>query len=158
MGKELNTSKKIFGFVFAGLFLVALTGNNVISAKSQLFTPPFQSSQTVAVDDMAFSYTGTWHRDGSCTGAYNNTCNNTTYSGTYATYTFTGSTMTIFARTAYNRGMMDVYLDDNFLSRVDLYSSITMEQKAVYSTSFPYGQHTVKLAWTGTKNTASTST
>jgi len=107
------------------------------------------------VDDTAFSYTGTWTNSSSCNGAYNNTCSHTSTSGAYATYSFTGSWLAVFARTAYNRGMMNVYIDNTLVSTVDLYSANLVEERVVYSTSLSHGSHTVKLEYSGTKNAAS---
>lgn len=153
--RKLFIWKRIRNVGLAGLILLALNVNNAFSVQAQsgYELVLFQNPPTdVTVDDPAFTFTGTWNLDGNCTGAYNNTCSNTTFSGTYATYTFTGSSLTIYSRTAFNRGKMDVLLDENLLATVDLYSPSVIDQKMVYSTNFPFGQHTVKLAWTGTKN------
>lgn len=53
---------------------------------------------------------------------------------------------------------MNVYLDDTLLEVVDLYTQNEVYQNPVYSTSFPYGQHTIKMEWTGTSNQGSSGT
>ncbi len=130
----------------------------VLDKLSYVVDSSMPSGDVVAVDDPDFTYTGTWQNQTDCTGAYNNTCSSANTSGAYGTYTFTGSAMTLYSRTAYNRGKMAVYLDDNLISIVDLYSLDWIDQNPVFWTTFPYGQHTVKVEWTGTQNPSSSGT
>ncbi|MCC6297667.1 MAG: hypothetical protein IT314_00100 [Anaerolineales bacterium] len=110
------------------------------------------------MDDPSFAYTGAWVHYTNQTGSYLNTMSSANASGDYATYTFTGSAMTIYSKTLNTRGKMAVYLDDTLMSVVDLYSANVVNQNPVYSKTFPYGQHTVKMEWTGEKNPNSSNT
>lgn len=117
------------------------SGSNMENASGLFQSPPPE----IAIDDPAFTYSGYWEHYNNQTGSYNNTTSAANSSGTYATYTFTGSAMTVYSKTYSNRGKMAVYLDDNLLSVVDLYTSAFVNQNPVYSASFPYGVHTVKF-------------
>jgi hypothetical protein len=118
-----------------------------------------QAPPVITIDDTDFTYSAGWENYTGQTGNYNNTMSATNnVSGAHATYTFTGSAITLYSKTGNNRGKMAVYLDDVLLSVVDLYTASFVFQNPVYSTSFTYGLHTVKIEWTGTKNSNSTGT
>lgn len=81
---------------------------------------------------------------------------------TYAEFTFEGTQVTWIGVRGFNRGIAAVYLNGIFVGNVDCYkpgSTITdFEWQAPVYTSpeMPYGEHTIKVVYTGTRNPAAT--
>ncbi|WP_150307014.1 right-handed parallel beta-helix repeat-containing protein [Planctomonas psychrotolerans] len=74
-----------------------------------------------------------------------------------AEITFTGSSVKWVSRTNNYAGIADVYLDGTKVQSVDLYSAATAYRTVAFdSGSLPDGQHTLRIAHTGQKNSAST--
>jgi hypothetical protein len=74
-----------------------------------------------------------------------------------STFAFRGRGAAWLARTGPFDGRADVYVDGKRKGRIDLYAQQKTYQQAVYRvTGLPQGTHTLKVAWTGTKNSRST--
>jgi hypothetical protein len=73
-----------------------------------------------------------------------------------ATFTFSGTGVTVLSALTGNRGIAKVYVDSAYKKDIDLYSATTQYQKEVYSISgLTSGQHVVKIEVTGTKTSSS---
>jgi len=76
------------------------------------------------------------------------------------TLTFTGTQVTWLGVRAFNRGIAAVYIDGALVQNVDCYTPGATADDFVWqaplytSTELPYGQHTIKIVYTGTKNPA----
>ena len=65
----------------------------------------------------------------------------------------------VFAKTWYNKGMANVYIDGVLNATVDEYSPQVAYKQMIYSNQIlPSGNHTIKIAESGTKNPASSGT
>jgi trimeric autotransporter adhesin len=79
--------------------------------------------------------------------------------GASLSFHFLGSYCGWLAKTSDQYGKAKVTVDDGSASTVDLYSKGVMWAHVVWETkSLPFGDHTVKIEWTGKKRTASTGT
>ena len=75
------------------------------------------------------------------------------------TVAFEGTYLAWICKKSPAYGKAKVTLDGRSLGTVDLYSASTGWQQKVWGTgTLEYGPHTVTIAWTGTKNAASTGT
>ena len=73
------------------------------------------------------------------------------------TFTFTGSQVSWVGLKAPNRGIAAVYIDDVFRANVDCFDPVSTWQAKVFTSPvLIYGQHTIKVVYTGTKNAAAT--
>lgn len=79
--------------------------------------------------------------------------------GASVTVAFAGTYLAWIGKKSPAYGKAKVTLDGRSLGTVDLYSASTGWQQKVWGTgTLEYGPHTVTIAWTGTKNAASTGT
>jgi hypothetical protein len=79
--------------------------------------------------------------------------------GASLTFRFVGSYCGWLAKTSDQYGKAAITVDEGAASTVDLYSKETMWRHVVWETkSLPFGEHTVKIDWTGKKNTGSKAT
>ena len=77
----------------------------------------------------------------------------------YAQLSFTSGSVRWITRLDNASGIADVYLDGVKKTSVDLYSATTRAQQVAYEVKdLPAGTHTLRVVWTGTKNTASSGT
>jgi cell wall-associated NlpC family hydrolase/N-acetylmuramoyl-L-alanine amidase/putative cell wall-binding protein len=78
-------------------------------------------------------------------------------SGGLMTVKFNGNYLAWIARTGPQYGIAKVSVDGGTPVTVDLYSALAQNQKSVWNTGMlGAGDHTVTIAWTGTKNTSAT--
>ncbi|MZQ84816.1 S8 family serine peptidase [Paenibacillus sp. 5J-6] len=73
-------------------------------------------------------------------------------------YTISGSAVTLLVNTGKDRGKADIYIDDQHIANVDLYSPTTTYQVPVFTTALSKGKHTLKVVNSGIKNDKSTGT
>lgn len=143
---------------------------NVASTNTYIGTDAFEIAGTVStvVDspaasvtryqqtDSRLAYAGTWYpvSTASASGGsfkYGNS------SGVSVTLKFTGTSLTWIAKKSSAYGKAKVTLDNLASTTVDLYSASVMWAQKVWSTGgLASGAHTVKIEWTGAKNSAST--
>jgi hypothetical protein len=108
--------------------------------------------------DQNLSYSGSWRSN-----------NGNSYSGGGAVYAFragtsvtvdfSGTSLTWLAKTASSCGKAQVTLDGGSPVTVDLYSSSTRYQQAVYNTgTLANGTHSLTISWTGQKNSRANGT
>jgi fibronectin type 3 domain-containing protein len=68
-------------------------------------------------------------------------------------FTGTGISIKVDAMYYFNRGYMDVFIDNAFSTRVDLYSVSASYTAPVYSSgTLPDGPHTIRVQWVSTPN------
>jgi IPT/TIG domain len=107
--------------------------------------------------DSHFAYSGTWTASSttSASGGSFRFCNAT---GS-VTVSFTGTYLAWIAKTSPVYGKAKVTLDEQAPVTVDLHSPAAVYQNVVWNTGLlDSGAHTVKIAWTGTKNASATDT
>ena len=79
--------------------------------------------------------------------------------GASLTFRFVGGYCGWLAKTSDEYGKATISVDDGAATTVDLYSKETMWRHVVWETkSLPFGEHTVKIDWTGKKKTGSKGT
>ncbi|KAI7261575.1 hypothetical protein KC345_g9712 [Hortaea werneckii] len=77
----------------------------------------------------------------------------------YAQFKFEGSQVQLLAGTSPNRGYADIYIDEKLVTSVDLYSAAPAFRSVIFESGvLPAGKHTLRVASTGEKNTASSGT
>jgi hypothetical protein len=100
-----------------------------------------------------------WTRGSTAAGNINTTESFTKTTGDSISYTFTGTSVLWLGSKQPNLGITGVYLDGALQTTVDQYGPATVPQQSLWSkTGLTPGEHTIKLAATGTKNINSTST
>jgi hypothetical protein len=113
---------------------------------------PFEQS------DRHFVYTGTWTTSSSSSASGGN-FRFANSAGSSVTVTFIGSYLSWVAKTSPVYGRAKVTLDGGTPVIVDLYSAKELWKQKVWETNpLVPGLHTVKIEWTGTKNSAATNT
>ncbi|MFJ5088432.1 glycoside hydrolase family 2 TIM barrel-domain containing protein [Streptomyces sp. NPDC088674] len=117
------------------------------------------------VDDAssAIVYTGSWtHADANAdytAGDLFGTESFTKAAGATAELTFTGTGVGLYSAKADNLGIVKISVDGGSAASVDLYGPGKSPAQLVYrSPQLTYGQHKVKVEYTGTKNAASKDT
>ena len=116
-------------------------------------TPRYQEN------DAHLRYLGTWTRayNAGCSGQYQTTTNDLGA----VLVTFTGTTVNVIATKGPSYGGLKVTLDGNAANAVivDLYSATAAYQQKVYAKSgLTNTSHSLRLDWTGLRNTASSGT
>ncbi|MCJ8011516.1 glycoside hydrolase N-terminal domain-containing protein [Paenibacillus sp. KQZ6P-2] len=121
--------------------------------------PPGDTIVKVDDRDASVTYNGAWsnYNDGS---DYLGTEKYSSAAGSYAQFTFTGTSIKYISMKQQNMGIVDVYLDGVLAQGdIDLYASKTTKQVVAYSKAgLPYASHTIKVVNKGTKNPASLGT
>jgi len=102
------------------------------------------------------AYVGSWGIDSH--SAYSEGKSNyTTTSGSSLSFSFTGTAIKLLTASSTNKGIATVTLD-GVSYNVDMYSSYLKPKNIVFQkTDLILGTHTIKVEFTGTKNTAATS-
>ncbi len=128
------------------------------------------ADSTIVVDDAkqgtgpdVFDYVGSgWGHaggEGAPANPYGGTNSWTDHAGDKVTFTFVGNQITFFGVTALQHGIGAVSVDGAAATSIDFYSANRTGNVVLWtSPTLPEGQHTVTLAWTGTKNAASSGT
>jgi len=132
------------GFAKANVCLKAFT-------KAALTTTRYQESNAF----LTYSPAWTAVTNASCSGGYMRTRN----AAGSVTATFSGTAVKVIATKGPAYGKLKVTLDNIVQPTVDLYAATTAYQQPVYSKSgLASAAHTLKLEWTGTRNTLATGT
>ncbi|MCX5071216.1 hypothetical protein OHA84_35300 [Streptomyces sp. NBC_00513] len=111
----------------------------------------------------AIVYTGPWTHANSSSGGTANalfqTESYTNTAGATAQLTFTGTGIGLHSAKNLNLGIVKVYIDGTLAGTVDLYNPWKTPGRLVFtSAALPYGQHTIKVECTGTKNSSASGT
>lgn len=118
----------------------------------------FAATSYYQENNPALIYTGVWNSSLSASASsgsfrYANT------SGSSVTVYFEGTSLTWIAKMSIVYGKAQVTLDDKAPVTVDLYSATTLWRQSVWKTgTLAYGYHRVIIAWTETKDQASSAT
>ncbi|MBM7566242.1 alpha-L-fucosidase [Paenibacillus sacheonensis] len=111
-------------------------------------------------DDSAggVSYSGTWSTSvPTGTGYYNDTGHVSTASGSYAQYTFSGSSIEWYGILGPDHGKADVYIDGVFDQTVDLYrANRYLDNLLFVKRGLSNASHTIKITARSDKNASST--
>ncbi len=113
----------------------------------------YQESSTV------LRFTGTW-TTAKLTAAYGGALRYASAGGNQVSLTFKGRNVALVARRSAGSGQAGIYLDGNYLTKVDLYSSTVLQRQVVFTQDGldPSVSHTLEVRVLGTKNTSSTGT
>ena len=111
-------------------------------------------SSTVTVDDSnssSITYTGSWVHKADAAAIDGTMRYGLDPSGDAAQLAFAGTGVQVFAKTWYNKGMANVYIDGVLNATVDEYSPQVVYKQMIYSNQIlPSGNHTIKIAESGT--------
>lgn len=132
-------------------------GQQTVSTDTTFITTASSTPATVDDSSAQVTYSSGWsvYTD---SGDLNGSHHETTSSGKYAQFTFTGASIKWISQTDTNYGTASVYIDGTLVSTVDLYSASDLYQQTVYSnSSLASGSHTIKIVCNHTKNSKSSS-
>jgi hypothetical protein len=120
------------------------------------------NSSGATVDDTSagITYSGTWTHAADI-NYYGNSKSYTSAAGAYADHTFNGTGIRLFSKKDAGFGIAEIYIDNMTtpLTTVDLYSATALFKQKVYeNVALAAGSHTIRVKYTGTKNTSSTGT
>lgn len=113
---------------------------------------PLPSPQMIDDNSSKIKYSSGWrvYKD---YGDYKKSHHETTKKGAYATFTFTGTSVSWISQKDMNYGIAEVYIDGVLEATIDLYAPSTTYQQVVFSKSnLKYGKHTIKIVCKGEKN------
>jgi hypothetical protein len=99
-------------------------------------------------------YSGNWTRLGS-SGSSGGAIRYASVSTASATMTFTGSSVTWYTWNSASAGIVNVYIDGEFVAAVDNYASSTKTGVIGYRANLEQGTHTITIKSSGNKNPAS---
>ena len=141
--------------IILALLLFALTTVFVVGSGDRADAATVTRYQQNAA---GLSYTGTWTVS-STSLASGGSFRFANASGTSVTATFNGTYFAWIAKKSSLYGIAKVTLDGKTTFNVDLYSPTVLYQQKVWDTgTLAPGYHTVKIQWTGTKNSRATKT
>ncbi len=107
----------------------------------------------------ALTYSGSWAHASPFTGEFNSTESFTSAAGAYMSVTFTGTSVAWIGSLAPSHGIANVFIDGTQVATVDGYGNPTANGQTLYSVNnLTNATHTLKIAYTGTKNAAATNT
>lgn len=124
-----------------------------------LNTEPGANSIT-AIDDTNGNivYAGaTWTTQTDATPCYNKTQTYSDVANASITYNFKGTGIRVYDTGSANRGKIDLYIDNNFVSTLDCYSATAAFKRKLYeNTTLGFGNHIIKMVVRADKNASST--
>ncbi|WNR45684.1 polysaccharide lyase family 8 super-sandwich domain-containing protein [Paenibacillus roseipurpureus] len=138
---------------------------NVSGGLGRSFSVKFSkgtSATTTIVDDSnaSITYSGSWTHtsDANFYNATKSVTGTTTVAGTgKATYTFTGTTVRVYAKKLAGGGMVDVKVDGVSRGTFDTYSSTDVYKAKVFElTGLTSGSHTIELSMNASHNSSAT--
>ena len=110
----------------------------------------------VEQEDASFVWAGTWPMSSS--GSFSGGTYRSATASASVTFSFSGTAAALIARTGSKFGIASVSVDGGAPVDVDLYTATTAYQAVAWrSATLAPGPHTLKIAWTGRMNAASTS-
>ncbi|HEX2996515.1 MAG TPA: choice-of-anchor Q domain-containing protein [Anaerolineales bacterium] len=98
--------------------------------------------------DPAWSYTGNWIAYTN-SGPYNGTLHYTDVAGNSAELLFNGTSFTLLFTKYTNRGSIDIYVDNVYVTTINAYGSTLQWQQSYTSPVYPLGNHTVRFVHAG---------
>jgi len=120
----------------------------------RLISPYFRYEE----NDANLAYSGTWS-SGSSSSYSGGSFRYTKSAGASVTVTFSGTSLCWITKKSPVYGKAKVTLDGQAPVTIDLYSASTLYQQKVWETGkLASGTHTVKIEWTGLKNSAASNT
>ncbi len=104
-------------------------------------------------------FAGTW-TTAKLTAAYGGALKYATVGGSQVSFTVQARNIALVARRSAGSGQAAIYLDGNYLTKVDLYSSTVLQRRVVFTQDGldPSVSHTLEVRVLGTKNASSTGT
>ncbi len=77
--------------------------------------------------DASIVYIGSWNHPNDIPACYNNTISSNATNNDYATFTFNGTSISLYGRKSSWCGKMAIYIDDIYMQTIDTYSSSTQD-------------------------------
>lgn len=162
---SLNTPETVYSgnvTVSGDAITVPVTLGDANGAYVVFVTPPGSAAADTTSDDTAtsgtdhFSYGANWGTATGVSDLYQGTAHWSNTTGGTATYTFTGSGVTIWGVKDHDQGIAAFSVDGGPVTYADDYASTRTAQAPLWSSSgLAPGTHTVTISNTGTKNSAS---
>jgi len=114
---------------------------------------------TSDINKFNYSMTGTssdWSSYYGQAGAYSTSVHYSNTTGASAEVKFEGTQAQLYGSIASDAGILEYYVDDVYVGTTDAYSATRMERQLLADTGqLEYGDHTLKIVITGTKNVSS---
>lgn len=149
------------------MYMYAIITGNIIDLPSPNNTTDYfnynlallynsKTTSRIEENDNRITKVGTWNNWASANVSGGNEIFTTT-TGSYIEHTFTGNCIRYISDVGDTNGIAKVTVD-GVIDNVDLYFNTTIFKKVVFEKVLPYGQHTIRIEYTGNKNPNSTST
>jgi hypothetical protein len=138
--------------IFAGMFNTMSAQNR---PQSYLVDDSEIGTSTTNTNKFIYSGTGWVHANNTADPYYMSTASYSNQTGDYVTLNFVGSTIFYYTPRAPHHGIVAISIDNGPEKNVDLYSPTRENEAMVFLANLTYGNHTLKIRVTGTKNPAS---
>lgn len=151
---------EILGTISYQVSVVAAGEESELSEKVNL-TKQYATAGMIDNTDPLIAYEGNWGNWTQDSGNYGGTImylnNDDVNKDATVTLKFIGTGIEVISCTQWDRGMVEVFVDGVSCGIVDTYTSNQVRQAKIFAkTDLEYGQHTIVLVPTVTKNAAST--
>jgi V8-like Glu-specific endopeptidase len=141
------------GLTPGATFYFAVRAQDEVSNLGGLSNSPSATAKYIAPlsmgihddNDPNIAYSGAWNYRPSSTGPYLKTLHISAAIGDSAMFSFNGASFTLTYTRAPNRGKMEIYIDGNKVTTLNLYGSSTAWQKKWTSATLPPATHVVRL-------------
>ena len=162
---SLNSPETVYSgnvTVSGDAITVPVTLGDAHGAYVMFVTPPSSASADTTTDDAGtsgtdhFGYGANWGTATGISDLYQGTAHWSNTTGAAATYTFTGTGVTIWGVKDHDQGIAAFSVDGGAATYADDYASTRTAQAPLWSSrGLAPGTHTVTISNTGTKNSAS---
>lgn len=162
---SLNSPQTVYSgnvTVSGDAITVPVTLGDAKGAYAVFVTPPGSVASDTTTDDNAtsgtdhFGYGANWGTAAGVSDLYQGTAHWSNTAGSAATYTFTGSGVTVWGVKDRDQGIAAFSIDGGPVTYADDYATTRTAQAPLWSSSgLAPGTHTVTISNTGTKNSAS---
>jgi hypothetical protein len=137
---SLGTNAALFGSVTNGQGEVLDSSDYTVNNGALTLSQGYLSSLTAGEHDLTVDFLGD----------YGDSLHWTDAAGASATYSFTGSSVSLIGPRGPEFGTMDIYIDGVLEGTADGYSSQRLAQQVLFTaSSLDYGSHTIKVVNTG---------
>lgn len=124
------------------------------SASQPLPTPTPSATGTFDDKNAAFAYSSSAWQNVSTSNAYNGSYKETTTSGSFVTFPFTGQSFSIIYKGGVTYSKFDIYVDGALVGTLDQkLSTATYQQRWDYPGQLALGNHTLKMVFKVTSST-----
>ncbi len=122
------------------------SGNSPYSNEDAATTPGTQFESTVDDAEPEINYVGNWNAQSGWSGRYLGTLHESSQTGAYAEFTFTGDSIQLIADLQPWGGEVDIYIDDQLTSNASFQDPTPQTQQIIFDIQdISYGLHTIKI-------------